>query len=184
MDSFNFNQKKSLQENETSPWIENLALEEINMEESGVIHISDHLSPESFLEESSLAMMATLKQQFEFFVDKFNKFRIKSESERGTAIKVFKISNTINDFMLFRNSLKLIISRESIDQISIGLLSTTGSAFTSKQRTDEVNTQRNHIIKAQIGPFNIIKWTLHGEEINSRALVRHYLTEFIRSSAR
>ena len=35
-----------------------------------------------------------------------------------------------------------------------------------------------------IGPFNSVKWKFQGEEVNVRAMVKHYLMEFIKNSAR
>src|SRR5690606_2919559 len=86
-------------------WIENLALEELNMEDSGVIHFNEHLSPVRALEEASIELMEKLKEKFEIYITKFNEYR--GNKNPSSAIKTFKISNTINDFMLFRNSLKL-----------------------------------------------------------------------------
>ena len=41
----------------STKWIENLALDEINMEESGVINFSEHLDPMHMLETSSIEFM-------------------------------------------------------------------------------------------------------------------------------
>ena len=38
-------------------WIESLALEEINMDESGIVNINGHLNPALLLEESSILFM-------------------------------------------------------------------------------------------------------------------------------
>ena len=38
-------------------WIESLALEEVNMEESGIIRFSEHLSTQGLLEESSISLI-------------------------------------------------------------------------------------------------------------------------------
>ena len=58
--------------NETSlAWIEHLALEELNMNESGVISIDDHLNPSALLEDSSIRFMDTLRDKFDFYVTAF-----------------------------------------------------------------------------------------------------------------
>ena len=41
-----------------------------------------------------------------------------------------------------------------------------------------------HEISAIVGPFNSIKWKFHGEEVDVKAMVRHYLEEFVKNSAR
>lgn len=169
-----------LLKSESTAWIENLALEELNMEESGVIHFSDHLSPEFHLEESSIQFVEQLKEHFETFIVKFNLYR---GNQQGL-IKVFKISNTVNDFMLFRNSLKLIVTRKSNDLISIYLMSNTGGTYAPRISSQKSTPLTGHDIKAHVGPFNDITWRFNGEMINIHSLVRHYLTEFIRQSSR
>jgi hypothetical protein len=41
-----------------------------------------------------------------------------------------------------------------------------------------------HNIKAHIGPFNKIQWLFENQEVEVDSLVRHYLSEFIKQSAR
>ena len=109
--------------------------------------------------------MNQLKDYLELYVAKFNEYRGSKHS--GSQIKIFKISNTVNDFMLFRNSLRLIFNRKAYDLITI----TLGDKEPEK-------------IMAHIGPFNNISWKYQGEDIDIRALTRHYLSQFIVSSTR
>ena len=167
----------------STTWIENLALEEINMEESGVIHFNEHLSPDRHLEESSIELMEKIRELFDIYVTRFNELRSTKDSKNN--IRIFKISNTVNDFMLFRNSLKLVIARRSPDVVSIGFLSNTGGVFAARLNNFEASaTKKTHEIKAHIGAFNNITWRFQGESVDLDALVRHYLTEFIKHSAR
>jgi hypothetical protein len=163
-------------------WIENMALEEINMEESGVININDHLNPMHFLEESSIEFMEELKEAFEIYTTKFNEYR--SHTSTQAQIKLFKISNTINDFMLFRNSLKLVVARRSNDVITIGFLSNSGGLFAARLNNEESSSHKLHEIRAHVGTFNNIEWRFNGEKVDIKALTKHYLSEFIRHSAR
>lgn len=166
----------------STAWIEHLALDEINMEESGVINFNEHLNPTRLLEESSIEFMELLRERFEIYVTKFNELRGQNSSQR--TIKIFKISNTVNDFMLFRNSLKLVIARRSEDVITIGFLSNTGGAFSARLNFQAESQNRLHEVKAHVGPFNNISWRFHGEPVDIDALVKHYLTEFVKHSAR
>jgi hypothetical protein len=166
----------------STKWIENLALEEINMEESGVVNFTEHLDPTRLLEESSIELMETLRERFEIYLTKFNEYR--GDNGNSGLIKIFKISNTINDFMLFRNSLKLVVARRSPDVISIGFLSNSGGLFAARLNYEENATSKLHEIKAHVGPFNNIIWKFQGENVVVDSLVRHYLTEFVRHSAR
>lgn len=174
---------QQINENISTTWIENLALEEINMEDSGVINFSEHLDPLHMLESSSIEFMEMIKERFEVYISKFNELRQNSEDQTRT-IKMFKISNTVNDFMLFRNSLKLVIARRSADVISLGFLSNSGGLFAARLNYQPNSTQKIHEIKAHVGPFNNIHWKFNGENVDIDSLVRHYLTEFIKHSAR
>lgn len=166
----------------STQWIEHLALEEINMEESQVIALNDHLNPSILLEESSIDFVDSLRDRFEFYVGKFNQYR--GSNEGGSQIRTFKISGTVNDFMLFRNSLRLIVARKANDLITIGFLSSEGGLYSARLTGHHQPGTAPHEIKAHLGPFNKISWKFMGEEIEIDALVKHYLSEFIRKSAR
>ena len=94
----------------STKWIENLAFDELNMDEAGVVNFNEHLDPNNLLEEESISFMNQIRDLFEVYITKFNHCR---GGQAGAQIKIFKISNTINDFMLFRNSLRLIFSRKN-----------------------------------------------------------------------
>lgn len=163
-------------------WIESLALEEVNMEESGVIRFNDHLNTQQLLEESSLNFVNKLKDRFEFYVSLFNQHRGNKDGHRS--IKVFRISNTVNDFILFRNSLKLIVARRAPDLVSIGFLSNNGGLFTARLANESQSVHTIHEIKAHVGPFNNISWRFQGELVEVEPLVKYYLTEFVKNSSR
>lgn len=163
-------------------WIESLALEEINMENSGIINFNEHLNPQRVLEESSIELMEELRQQFEIFLTKFNELR--TNNEQANSIRIFKISNTINDFMLYRNTLKLVVARKSHDVISIGFISNTGGLYSARTNSVEPSVNNIHELRAHVGAFSDISWRFQGELVNINSLVRHYLTEFIKHSAK
>jgi hypothetical protein len=160
----------------STTWIENLALEELNMDESGIVHLGDFSAKNThmMLEESSIDFMDQVRDRFEIYVTRFNEYR--GGSGAGANIKLFKISNTVNDFMLFRNSVRLIFSRKASDLITITNQVNGGDVYQGS------NTL--HEIKAQIGPFGKITWRFQGEEVDIDALVRHYLSEFVKISIR
>ncbi len=164
-------------------WIENLAMEELNMDESGIVNLSGHLNPALLLEESSIELMNEIKDRLEAYITRFNEQR--GRHNASSAIKVFKISNTVNDFMLFRNSLRLIFARKANDVISIGFLANGKDIYGARLSFHEQFGSANiHEIRASIGPFNKITWRFNNEPIDIEAMVRHYLTEFIVNSAR
>ena len=166
----------------STQWIEHLALEEINMDESQVISLNNHLNPSILLEESSIDFVDGLRDRFEFYVGKFNQYR--GSNEGGSQIRTFKISGTVNDFMLFRNSLRLIVARKANDLITIGFLSSEGGLYSARLTGQHQPSSAPHEINAHLGPFNKISWKFMGDEIEIDAMVKHYLSEFIRKSAR
>lgn len=166
----------------STSWIESLALEEINMEESGIINFNEHLNPVQLLEESSIELMESLKERFEIYATKFNEYR--SHKDNTRLIKTFKISNTVNDFMLYRNTLKLVVARRAADVITIGFLSNSGGLFAARLNFEAQASSQLHEIKAHVSAFNKISWKFNGENVDIDAMARHYLTEFIKHSAR
>ena len=76
----------------STTWIENLAIEELNMDESGIINFGEHINSQQRLEESSIELMDLLRDKFEFFISKFNELR--SSIDQTSQIRIFKISNT------------------------------------------------------------------------------------------
>ena len=166
----------------TTDWIESLAFDEINMDEAGVVDFNEHLDPQTFLEEDSIKFMNIIRDLFEVYVTRFNECRGGPNS--GAQIKIFKISNTVNDFMIFRNSLRLIFSRKASDLIVISLLANGKDIFAPRLNDTNQGHITHHEVCASIGPFNSIKWKFQGEEVNTRAMVKHYLMEFIKNSAR
>jgi hypothetical protein len=164
-------------------WVEKLALEEINLEESGIVKINEHLDPNILLEEASINYMDKLRDTFEVHINKFNELRGNPIS--GQNIRIFKISNTVNDFMLFRNSLRLIFARKSNDIISVGFLGVNKEITSPRLGSfDYGQNPGSHEIKASLGPFNTIRWTFMGDTFSIDSLVKYYLSEFIRNSAK
>lgn len=163
-------------------WVENLAIEELNMNESGIVNFHEFLNPSHLLEESSIHFMDLIRDRFELYAQKFNEYR--GNAQNGAQIKIFKIANTVNDFMLFRNSLRLVINRKANDLITIGFLSNNGELLPGKINDNAFTKNSQHEIKAHLGPFNKITWRFQGEAIDIESLVKFYLSEFIRNSAR
>jgi len=146
-------------------WIENLALEEIGIDDTGIIHLGTLNTPEYTLEESSILLMQQLRDLFETHILHFNRYR--GDDAIGAHIKIFKISQTINDFMLFRHSLRLLVTRKSHSCIQLAFL---GPHHASEHCVE---------LQAHLGPFNTIVWSYQGEAFSLQALTKFFLTEFI-----
>jgi hypothetical protein len=151
-------------------WLKSLVEQEKSWEASGVIDAAHHDDLSAALNQSSIDFVDNLKNLFDSYVQLFNELR--GSDGPNKQIKIFKIANTANDFILFRNSLKLIISRKNADVIGIGL-------FLGNTPTDQ---RYSHELKAHVGPFKKISWQIHGEDVDAQSLVQEYLTEFIKQS--
>ncbi len=163
----------------STKWIESLVVDEINMEESGIVHFNDHIDPGLNLEDSSIDIVEELRSKFEVFIYKFNQLR----SDPNKEIKIFKISETINDFLLFRNSLKLIVSRISNEIIRIGFMNNSGNFFSTRNVQGVDSNPVFHEIHAHLGAFNKVTWRYKDDEVDLDAVVKFYLSEFIKQSA-
>lgn len=165
-------------------WLESLAIEEINMDETGIVKINEHLDPSIALETESIHFMDRLREIMEVYTNHFNQLRGDSLGQ----IKIFKIANTVNDFMLFRNSLRLLFTRKNNDRILVGFLTGNkeliGPRINSFQNQMPGDSSSPHEIKAHVGPFNKIKWLFYGEDVDVASMAKFYLTEFIKNSSK
>lgn len=152
-------------------WLEELVEKEKSWESSGIVDPLDSDDIQSALNTASIEFVDQLRWLFDTYVERFNTLRGPANPLKH--IKIFKIANTANDFILFRNSLKLMINRKNADVVSIGLF--IGNT--------PISQQGHHELKAHVGPFKKITWQIHGEEVDALALVQEYLSAFIRQSS-
>jgi hypothetical protein len=166
------------QESLHSPaWLSQLVSEEINAESSGIINIPTEQSELELLDRSSIHLMDLLKNELEFLITVFNQERAQNYPEK--AIKFFKIANTVNDFMIYRKSLKMIFSRRAVDLITIQINRGQINAIDLNQNTPHNNYWE---INAKVGVFSQVEWFYLDEKINLDNLVQYLMTVFIRSS--
>lgn len=159
-------------------WILELAQIEDNIERTGVINYDDVNTPERFLQKANFDLLVYLRLEVISLISVFNK----NKSQASSSIKVYRINNTDADFMVFRNSLKLVFSsqRPGVIQISFNVSSAniyTNLNISSKDKVGDV-------IQAQLGPFNEAIWTFQGVKINVFQMLKFYLTKFIQNSVR
>jgi hypothetical protein len=96
-------------------WIKELVRAEQQMEEKGVIDFDYGFDPAHLLATQSLSFIKLVKESFVEAASSFNQLK-------GSAVgrvKIYGISNTDADFMLFRNGLKLIFSLKEPGVIGI-----------------------------------------------------------------
>lgn len=160
-------------------WIKDLVRAEQEMEESGMIDFSAGFDPQKLLNEESLEFLNDLKVGFVDSVTNFNQMK---GSPLGR-IKVYGISNTEADFMLFRNGFKLIFAIKKPGTISIRFLY-VGSSFTPNTVTEEKVDPTEDLLIAKWGPFGDLIWTYNDQPLKIDFLVRYYISRFVKESAK
>ena len=165
-------------ENSNVPaWLSQLVNEEINAESSGIISVPNEQSELELLDISSIELMEQLKNELEYLIATFNQERAMNQPEK--AIKFFKIANTVNDFMIYRKSLKMIFSRRAVDLLTIQINRGQMNSIDLNQTVPEDNYWE---INARVGRFNQVEWFHLDEKMLLPHLVQYLLTIFIRSS--
>lgn len=159
-------------------WIKELILAEQQMEDSGVINLSA-VDPEAHLEEQTLEFLRDIKAAFVEASAAFNQLK---GSAVGT-LKIYGISNTKADFMLFRNGYKLIFSMKRAGEIEVyNSLMTTH--FLAASNEPEVKAVDKDSLRAHWGAFGELQWHHRNLPVKLDFLVRHYMSRFIRESAK
>lgn len=157
-------------------WIKELVLEEQKMEDSGVVNLSA-TGPQTHLEEYTIDFLSDCKAGFVEAIATFNHMK---GSTLGT-IKLYGISNTKADFMLFRNGYKLIFSMKRAGEIEI-YHSITGSHFLANVGEEE--RKLSDTLIAHWGAFGELHWQYRNLNVKLDYLIRHYLSLFIRESSK
>ncbi len=159
-------------------WIKDLVRAEQQMEESGMVDFSVGFDPDKHLFSETIHFLEDLKSIFVECATSFNQMK-------GTnlgRVKIYGISNTHADFMLFRNGFKLIFSMKEPGVLGIRY-QYAGSNFVSQQSQQET-TEEEDFLYAKWGPFGDLEWTYQDQSIKEDYLVRYYLTRFIRESSK
>ena len=156
-------------------WIKDLVVAEQAMEETGVIDVTAGFDPEQHLTEATYDFMRDLKAAFIEAASAFNQMK---GSTLGT-VKIYGISKTAADFMLFRNGCKLIFSMKQPGTVSMKFHRATGinPAFTPMAAEEE-------FLIAKWGPFGDLNWTYNNQPIKTDYLVKYYTTRFVHESAK
>jgi hypothetical protein len=170
-------------------WIHELAKNELHPDANHPLNAIHQLDANQLIEENTVEILNHLKGLFSEYARVLNSY-----SETGSKfseIKIYGITNTSADFMIFRNNVKMIFANTTPGIISISFNQHIRSDLvdsSSLQRqnvtdseTEKFVSQPKEII-ASVGPFLDIHWTFQGEIVDWTKLVKFYFAEFVRRS--
>lgn len=158
-------------------WVKRLVRNEIELIQTGSGDLISHQDQRRIVEEATVEFLSLLKEEFVSCLDLFNSYR--GGGHLPNSVKVFNVSNSAADFILFRNNLKLVVSNPALGVVNFSFISRS-AAF---QNPGAKSKREGYDLIAQMFPFNELAWTFHGERVSVDALVRYMFTEFVKSSA-
>ncbi len=162
-------------------WVRDLVRSEDSMELKGQVDLRAGGNPENILNQESLKFLSQLKNSFVEASAIFNESKISTLGR----IKIYSIAKTHADFMLFRNSFKMVFSMKAPGVISIRF-NFIGATYNTSEiplsPTTSVAHVEESIIQGQMGAFNDVQWTFQNKPISMEALVRYHFTVFVRES--
>lgn len=163
-----------LEFSENDYWIAELIKSEIDQIENSTIHLMGNFDKNSILQKSAEQMISNIKSKMSKYVKLFNLIAI---DNNVTPIKFFNIANTLHDFMLFRNSYKLIISLES--DMSI-VVDHNNSQATKVSNLDIID----NIIKITpvINNYDHVTWSVRGDALELEAFLIYIFKDFCRAT--
>ncbi len=166
-------------------WIHDLAKAEVHPEAERLLQLGRNFDPQQLVEESTIEFLSQLREHFTEYARIFNGY---SESgSRFQELKVFSIAQTAADFMMFRNSVKLVISNSAHGVIQFafaqhvrGTLSVDGQVSGAPRPNSSVGQSQE--LLAQVGPFRDGYWTFQGEKVSAEQVAKFYFSEFVRAT--
>ncbi len=135
----------------------------------------DFTSPETELKEHTLEFMKQLRLTFTTCAAVFNQMKGMEDQ-----VRVYGLSASSVDFMLFRNGYKLLFSMKEP-----GLLAVQISRYVEEQGGKGFKPlahQPMNFIKSKWGAFKELKWTYEGEVLHPDYLVCYYMSRFVEIS--
>jgi hypothetical protein len=160
-------------------WIKELVLAEQQMEEAGVVDMAAGFDPSRQVEEATFEFINDLKAAFVEAASAFNQLKASTVGQ----LRIYGISKTKADFMLFRNGYKLIFSLRQAGLISVAYSSAAAHYVPGTvASTDDKATADQ--LRATWGAFGQLIWTYNDHAINLDYLVRYYMSRFVKDSAR
>lgn len=161
-------------------WIKELVQAERQMEEAGVVDMEAGFDPNRQVEEATLDFISDLKAAFVEAASAFNQMKGSTLGQ----VKIYGISKTKADFMLFRNGFKLIFSMRQPGTIAVSYSAAVAQFVPDQAPAPGEPKKGSDMLRASWGAFGQLIWTYNDHSINTDYLVRYYMSRFVKDSAR
>lgn len=160
-------------------WIKDLVRAERKIEETGMFDLSVGLD-DGHLKKETIKFLSEIKNIFVDSASLFNQMRGLSVG----GVKIYGISKTEADFMLFRNGYKLLFSMKKPGVVCIRFAYQGASIVSKSDGSKLEDTSNEDILEAKWGCFGQLKWMHRNHPVDIAYLVRYYLSRFIKESAK
>lgn len=155
------------------PWAAQLAFHERRLEKEGTVDYGVPFRRQELLAEKTKEFARILQHTFHKHVEHFNQAR----KSAAHAIHIYKISRSDEDFLMYRNGVKLIVSAQRAGRISL--------SFNQFIAPMAQNDSHAHVeLEAIWGPFDQLLWTYKGERVQLMDIVRYFISEMAFQSFR
>lgn len=148
------------------PWAAQLAYHERKLEKEGTVDYGLPFRRQELLVDRTKEYARVLQSTFRKYIEIFNQAR----QSPAHAMQLYKVSRTEEDFLLFRNGVKLIVSAQHAGKISFSF-----NQFLTPLSQNQ--TQAHIEIDAVWGPFDQLHWTYKGERVQLLDIVRYFIAE-------
>ena len=156
-------------------WIKNLAHYEDRMESLGQAESSSaSLASDEELEEHTVEFLRQIRTAFTQNVSFFNQIK-----GYVGGIRIYGITDTKGDFMLFRNGYKLVFLMKQP-----GLIAVRFSHSESLLPGQEGKSHPLDFIKGEWRAYGELEWTNNNQPLRIDYLIRYYMTRFVKQSIR
>jgi hypothetical protein len=169
-----------------SGWIHDLAKAELHPDAERLLQLNRNFDPQQLVEESTVNFLAELREQFNECIRLFNSYS--DSGAKFNEIKIYNVAQTAADFMMFRNSIKLVVANTAHGVVNVSFaqhvrtnLAIDGHDPTSSTPVSApVLMGASQDILAQVGPFRDVYWTYLGERVSAEQIAKFYFAEFAR----
>ena len=125
------------------------------------------------LKDLTVEFMKQLRVAFTTYAALFNQMK-----GPGTHLRIYGLSGSSTDFMLFRGSYKMVFSMREPGLVSVQIHYLSEETGKFKNLPD----YPMDFIQGQWGAFKELKWTYNEQVVKMENLIRYYMSRFVKVS--